>query len=393
MAGRGAYAGAGGAVAARGGQGGGEGCPGQLYMTGDPAWLAPYLRGGGGGDLCHVTLVSEENKSDPKLPDIAESLDVPNVTDVLNSINEVLGSPEKDCPEITGSHPYCLEVGEDKILTTLEVDKEQTSVLRMIEPSKPSSDDPSDKCDLCEYAPNKPSRKTIRVHKDAVHLGVKYPCGQCNFVSTTRSNLLKHVDMKHSGKKYQCKECSFITHSKQNHQHHTRSKHADQQIKCTVNNCTYSNGIEECVAEHKMREHDKKIFHCLVCFRKFSYLTFLMDHIKFSHSGLFCDTCFFQPQSNDDLKRHNIELHGGAFYPCRQCDTTCLSQLNLRWHMIDNRNFLNIEQKKGTKNPTSSKRTKKKISEQKHKLEICDICGYKPSKISPFAMRVHKVVS
>ena len=42
--------------------GGGEGCPGvgKLYMTGDPAWLAPYLRGAGGGDLCDVTLVSED---------------------------------------------------------------------------------------------------------------------------------------------------------------------------------------------------------------------------------------------------------------------------------------------------------------------------------------------
>ena len=288
---------------------------GQLYRTGDPVWLAPYLRGVGDVDLCNVTLVSEENKLNPNLTDVSDALDLDlhNFRYVQNAINE---GPEKDFPEVTKIHPNCLEEAEDKILTTFKVDKEQTSLLRVVQPSKPSFDDPSDKCDLCEYAPNKPSRKTIRVHKDAVHFSVKYPCGQCNIVSTTRSNLLKHVDKKHSGKKYHCTECSCITHSKESLQRHIRSKHANQQFKCTVNNCTYSNGIEECVSEHKMREHDKKIFHCLVCFRKFSYMKFLTDHIKFSHSGIFCDICFFQPQSNDDLKKHNIELHGGALYPC-----------------------------------------------------------------------------
>ena len=59
------------------------------------------------------------------------------------------------------------------------------------------NEEPSIKCDLCEYQPNKPSKKNIRVHKESVHFGIKYPCPHCGTYSTTKSNMLKHVRIYH----------------------------------------------------------------------------------------------------------------------------------------------------------------------------------------------------
>ena len=113
---------------------------GQLYRTGDPACLAPYLRGVGGEDLCDVTLVSEECQSDPRLPVIGDALEVPSVTVIHDGIKEVPRDPEIDFPQVIGSRPSLLVVGEDNKSTTLEYYKEtkiqakQTIGLRNVEP-------------------------------------------------------------------------------------------------------------------------------------------------------------------------------------------------------------------------------------------------------------------
>ena len=62
---------------------------------------------------------------------------------------------------------------------------------------KPSSNDPSDKCDLCGYVPSKPSKATIKIHKDIVHFGVKHYCDHCPQKSTSKSNLSKHIKVCH----------------------------------------------------------------------------------------------------------------------------------------------------------------------------------------------------
>ena len=50
-------------------------------------------------------------------------------------------------------------------------------------------------CDKCTYVANAPS--LLKIHKDAVHEGVRYPCDQCEYKATQRVNLKRHM-LKHT---------------------------------------------------------------------------------------------------------------------------------------------------------------------------------------------------
>ena len=45
-------------------------------------------------------------------------------------------------------------------------------------------------------------RGDLSIHKRAVHEGVKYPCGQCNYQATTQGSLDEHKRAVHEGVKY-----------------------------------------------------------------------------------------------------------------------------------------------------------------------------------------------
>ena len=47
---------------------------------------------------------------------------------------------------------------------------------------------------------------TIRRHRENVHMGVRYPCHQCEYQASVQENLRKHILSKHEGvRKYHCK--------------------------------------------------------------------------------------------------------------------------------------------------------------------------------------------
>merc|ERR1712204_141565 len=58
--------------------------------------------------------------------------------------------------------------------------------------------EPLQKCDLCDYVPKIPNINSIRVHREAQHLGVGHDCPHCAKTWTTRSNMQKHVVEAHS---------------------------------------------------------------------------------------------------------------------------------------------------------------------------------------------------
>ena len=243
---------------------------------------------------------------------------------------------------------------------------------KIVEPSKSSLGDPSAQCDLCEYKPSKPSKKTIRIHKDSIHFGLKYPCNTCKKVSSTKSNLIKHVEENHSGKRHKCTDCKYESHSKNLLKLHIQGMHSCQEFCCILENCIFKTGSEIVYALHQMKHEERKI-KCIICNAKFSYVAFLKEHISKTHFGLFCDICFYQPYVVEQLKEHNRNSHGGAFYPCQSCSLNCLSELNLKWHIKNEHN--------------------KKISKPKPVTtegKQCNMCEYKPKKSSLHAIRVHK---
>ena len=46
-------------------------------------------------------------------------------------------------------------------------------------------------CDVCNYRPKQTSKYAVKIHKEAVHLGVRYQCPQCGHPCSTKSNMKK----------------------------------------------------------------------------------------------------------------------------------------------------------------------------------------------------------
>ena len=241
-------------------------------------------------------------------------------------------------------------------------------------------EEPSVQCDICNYKPNKASKKTIRVHKEAIHFGVKHSCPHCEKTWTTRSNLLKHVATAHSGRSLNCAECSFSSSSREQLKYHNERVHLKTQYSCKVENCGYIARAAANLNLHHLSNHEEKKFYCLICFERFAAIIFLKPHIRQNHSGLFCDTCLYQPKTEADLVEHNTSKHGGVFYPCEKCQRACRSKLHLQWH-------LHAAHNKRIETKRVSKEDKTKTYAE---LCVCDLCGYRPKFPSLFALKIHK---
>ena len=280
----------------------------QLYRTGDPSCLQPFLMRG-------VQDGQEEGGNQEKDPEgvTLEKKDAETtIYMALESERSLITQDEMSFGK------------EENLLATIK-----------FEPSEPSPNDPSDQCDLCEYKPSQPSKKTIRVHKDSVHFGLKHLCLKFNKVCSTRSNLLKHVEIKHSGNRHKCTECKYESHAKDLLKNHIQSNNSGEEFSCNKEECDFKTGIEQSFTIHQMK-HEETKFRCIVCHQQFSYIVFLKEHIVKSHSGIFCDTCFHQPLFEGDLKEHNKKKHGCVFYPCQKCNLNLFSELHLRWHIKNN---------------------------------------------------------
>ena len=76
-------------------------------------------------------------------------------------------------------------------------------------------------CDQCDY---KATRKhSLLTHIKSIHKGVKYPCDQCDYKATYKNHLLKHIKSRHEGVKYNCDQCDYKATFKHNLLSHFKS--------------------------------------------------------------------------------------------------------------------------------------------------------------------------
>merc|ERR1719233_2675662 len=55
---------------------------------------------------------------------------------------------------------------------------------------------------LCDSCPYKTTNGThLKKHREAIHLGIKYPCDSCKYQATDKSSLKRHQRTIHEGKK------------------------------------------------------------------------------------------------------------------------------------------------------------------------------------------------
>ena len=64
-------------------------------------------------------------------------------------------------------------------------------------------------CNECYYTAN--TRRSLKVHIEIKHEGVRYPCNQCEYVATRPYHLTGHIRVKHEGLRFQCDQCDYTS--------------------------------------------------------------------------------------------------------------------------------------------------------------------------------------
>ena len=70
-------------------------------------------------------------------------------------------------------------------------------------------------------------------HQSLKHVkSMQFPCDNCDYKATQRSNLLRHVQAKHDGVKFPCDNCDYKATQSSNLLRHIKSKHETVKVHC-----------------------------------------------------------------------------------------------------------------------------------------------------------------
>ena len=172
-------------------------------------------------------------------------------------------------------------------------------------------------CDICGYEPSYSSPTAIRIHKAAVHLGIKHVCDQCGKQCSTKSNLTKHT-VKYHGEGFPCQSCDFKATLKDGLKYHIESVHLGIRYECNFETCSYSSALKNSLRIHTAREHSERVIPCLICDEKFAIEHLLKEHIAKKHEGLYCIKCSYQPYNIEEFNSHNESSHSGNSFGLRR---------------------------------------------------------------------------
>ena len=111
------------------------------------------------------------------------------------------------------------------------------------------------KCDFCEKTSK--DKKSIRIHMDKDHLGIRHICTECNETFKTKLILKKHKNRFHNinRKTYSCEFCSYSTFAQESMRTHKLFIHLGKKYPCDL--CSYNATKKSSLKEHKRRLHLK----------------------------------------------------------------------------------------------------------------------------------------
>ena len=251
--------------------------------------------------------------------------------------------------------------------------------------------EPSQTCNLCHYSPSRSDKKTLEIHKEIVHLGIRYQCHTCGRLCTFKSKRTKHEKLWHQGVKceytitnpshvkedikmdmqdelFQCDICPFQTKSNQLFYRH-QEEHAKPTVKCLK--CGQETGTRMEMKKHRkthvttktrkvytcetcgfepentlkrderrqqqMRSHSCDTIKCTLCDYQ-SQLKFNIDkHKKIEHGGLpkiaYCTTCEYKSNKKGNVDKHIQTVHEGLRIICPICNKKYTQDSDLRQHI------------------------------------------------------------
>jgi len=135
-------------------------------------------------------------------------------------------------------------------------------------------------CPHCEYRAS--SNIDIKKHIEASHLGITYPCDQCNMAFNQYSTLYSHKSVHSEDRPFVCQKCGTGFKKKKGLERHISTLHSTSTHPCK--DCGKVFKSEAYLSDH-MRAHDEdRQFPCSFCTRKFVTRTKLRMHIN-THTG------------------------------------------------------------------------------------------------------------
>ena len=152
-------------------------------------------------------------------------------------------------------------------------------------------------------------------------VGLKYKCGVCDNIFSSRRAVKHHTQAVHTGVRYFCAFCDKKFHYQQTLKSHVDHIHKGKTIRKKINDLcicftcgkTFKTGVG--LRLHKLAEHDGAIRHsCDKCGKLFKQKGNLMAHIQLLHEGKMftCDICEYRSTKNRYLKKHIQKYHNSA---------------------------------------------------------------------------------
>ena len=163
------------------------------------------------------------------------------------------------------------------------------------------------------------------------HLGVRYPCSQCDYVATQMSHLNRHVQSKHELIKYPCSQCGYEAAELSSLRRHQKSQHEGVRYPC--DQCGYTTSRISHLKNHKAAKHDNVKYFCDQCEYSAPELSSLKRHQKSKHEGIRfpCEHCDYAAARMAHLKAHKAAKHKDVRYQCNLCDYEA-TETDLRLH-------------------------------------------------------------
>ena len=142
-----------------------------------------------------------------------------------------------------------------------------------------------------ECGKNFKNKNSMKIHFSSIHHGMKYPCNQCDYQATYRSNLSSHVMNMHIKRKAHKKSAKKL-------QKNPVDRNLDEKVSDRLT---------------KKKSKSGKSFFCPECGKGFTQQNNMKIHYRTVHKGLKypCIQCDYQATYPGNLQKHIRNVHDG----------------------------------------------------------------------------------
>ena len=192
-------------------------------------------------------------------------------------------------------------------------------------------------CLKCGYTCK--TRKTLRFHTDYKHRGIFYPCKDCDYKGSRKSNLARHVAIEHDmNRPWPCDMCSYAAVTKGEINYHQKYVHGKEKLdkkQYSCEDCEYTNHRSNNLRNHINAKHIGIYFSCHLCDFKGSQKGHVTKHLESFHEQKRwpCDQCSYKGTEKGSIRIHKASVHMKIRYPCDQCDHKAAGKGLLRQHV------------------------------------------------------------